>query len=178
MPITWTPEQILALAPDAKSAQNGQGLARLSKWQGLGRNQEAVWGECKGSGSNPYQTQIDLGETAFKCSCPSRKFPCKHGLGLLLLFANQPDRFNQNQSPDWVNDWIKTRRQKQAKKVEKSEKVADPAAKAKRAAKREENVTAGVQELDRWLRDLVRQGLANLPEKDYQFLGYGSRPDD
>jgi hypothetical protein len=169
MPITWTPEQILALAPDAKSAQNGQGLARSSKWQGLGRNQEAVWGECQGSGSQPYQTQVDLGETAFKCSCPSRKFPCKHGLGLLFLFANQPDSFNQTQPPDWVNDWISTRRQKQAKKAEKSEKVADPVAQAKRAAKREENVAAGVQELDRWLRDLVRQGLATLPEKDYRF---------
>lgn len=172
MPITLSPEQILALAPDASSAKNGKGLATPRKWQELGTNEDAAWGECKGSGSKPYQTQIDLVETAFKCSCPSRKFPCKHGLGLFLLLASQPDIFTQHQPPHWVNDWMTTRRQKQAKKAEKAEKsnnVTDPVAQAKRAAKREEKVTAGVQELDRWLRDLVRQGLATLPGRDYSF---------
>ncbi|MBE9124860.1 MULTISPECIES: SWIM zinc finger family protein [unclassified Coleofasciculus] len=169
MPITLSPEQILALAPDASSAKNGKGLATPRKWQELGTYEEVVWGECKGSGSKPYQTQIDLVETAFKCSCPSRKFPCKHGLGLFLLLASQPDAFTQHQPPDWVNEWLITRRQKQAKKAEKSEKVTDPVAQGKRAAQREEKVTGGVQELDRWLRDLVQQGLATLPGQDYSF---------
>ncbi|HAX86247.1 MAG TPA: hypothetical protein DCY91_08235 [Cyanobacteria bacterium UBA11370] len=168
MAIAWTTEEILALAPDANSAKNGQALATSRKWQGLGTNEEVVWGECQGSGSKPYQTQIDLIETAFKCSCPSRKFPCKHGLALLLLLVNQSDTFTQNQTPAWVTDWINSRRQKQAKKAE-SGKVVDPVAQAKRAAKREANVTAGVQELDYWLRDLVRQGVAILPGKDYSF---------
>ncbi len=44
-------------------------------------------GLCQGSGRQPYQARVDLAEPAFKCSCPSRKFPCKHGLALLLLFA-------------------------------------------------------------------------------------------
>ncbi|MBD0269487.1 MAG: SWIM zinc finger family protein, partial [Cyanobacteria bacterium Co-bin8] len=84
---TWTPEQVLALAPDAASAKNGRGLAIGHKWFTLGTHQSAVWGECQGSGKNPYRTQIDLSEPAFRCSCPSRKFPCKHGLALFLLLA-------------------------------------------------------------------------------------------
>ena len=31
------------------------------------------------------QVQVALAELASKCSCPSRKFPCKHGLALLLM---------------------------------------------------------------------------------------------
>ena len=168
MPPDLTTEQILALAPDASSAKNAQGLAILRKWSNLGKNEQALWGECQGTGSNCYQAQIDLIETAFKCSCPSRKFPCKHGLGLFLLFVSQPDAFTETTPPDWVSDWIDTRQQKRAKKVE-SGQVVDPVAQAKRAAKREEKVRAGVEELDRWLRDLVRQGLATLQTQPYSY---------
>ncbi|MBW4639863.1 MAG: SWIM zinc finger family protein [Gloeocapsa sp. UFS-A4-WI-NPMV-4B04] len=90
----FTNAQILALAPDASSAKNGKTLATLRKWVSLGQNEQVIWGECQGSGKTPYQTQIDLTEIAFKCSCPSRKFPCKHGLGLLLLRSNEPAAFN------------------------------------------------------------------------------------
>lgn len=165
---TWTTEQILALAPDASSAKNGQGLATLRKWSNLGKNEQALWGECQGSGSKPYQAQIDLTEIGFKCSCPSRKFPCKHGLGLFLLFVNQPDAFTQNTLPDWVSTWINARQEKRVKKTE-SNQVVDTVAQAKRAAKREEKVTAGIQEFDQWLRDLVRQGLATLQTQPYSY---------
>ena len=168
MPPDLTTEQILALAPDASSAKNGQGLAMLRKWSNLGKNEQALWGECQGSSSKPYQVQIDIKETAFLCNCPSHKFPCKHGLALGLLFVNQPDAFTHDTPPDWVSNWINPRQQKRAKKA-KSGQVVDPAAQAKRAAKREEKVRAGVEELDRWLRDLVRQGLAAVQTQPYSY---------
>lgn len=168
LPTNWTIEQVLALAADANAAKQGQALATGRKWQGLGANQEAVWGECRGSDRNFYQTEIDLRETAFKCSCVSGKFICQHGLALLLLFVNQPDVFGQNQAPDWVQDWISSRRKKQAKRAEGVE-VVNLVAQGRRAAKRWEKVAAGIGELDIWLRDLVRQGLAILPEQDEGF---------
>ena len=82
MSISLTADQILRLAPDASAAKAGQGLSTAHKWRALGRRETIVWGECQGSGKEPYQTQADLSEPAFRCSCPSRKFPCKHGLGL------------------------------------------------------------------------------------------------
>ncbi|MEM6434049.1 MAG: SWIM zinc finger family protein, partial [Cyanobacteria bacterium P01_D01_bin.115] len=75
MSVMWTSEQVLSLSPDANSAKRGKSLATVSQWPLLGRSEQAVWGECQGSGKTPYRTQIDLSEPAFRCSCPSRKFP-------------------------------------------------------------------------------------------------------
>ena len=62
-------------SPDPASLKAGQGLASVRKWVTLGHDDSFLWGECQGSGSKPYQTQIDLGEAASKCSCPSPKIP-------------------------------------------------------------------------------------------------------
>lgn len=168
--MAWTTEQILALAPDAASAKAGQGLASARHWSGfgstLGPGEQAVWGLCQGSGKDPYRTQIDLSEPAFRCSCPSRKFPCKHGLGLLLVYAAQPQAFTAAEPPAWVSEWLASRSKRAEQKAEKQatkqveEKAPDPQAQAKRAAAREQKVAAGLRELDLWLRDLVRNGLA------------------
>jgi hypothetical protein len=157
----WTTEQVLALAPDAASAQAGQALATPRKWLKLGADAQAAWGYCQGSGKVPYQTQIDMREPAFRCSCPSRKFPCKHGLGLLLLLATQPQAFKETSAPAWVSEWLATRAERAQKQADKQPaKPPDTQAQAKRAEAREKKVAAGLAELDLWLRDLMRSGLA------------------
>src|SRR5579871_5198627 len=175
---TWTTQQILALAPDPASAKAGQGLTGVNKWVSLGRNEQTVWGECQGSGSTPYQVQIELAEPAFRCSCPSRKFPCKHGIGLFLIYANSPAAVKTADPPAWVADWLakrgeKAEKQKQAEKPdsEKSEEEQAKAAEeqAKRAAQRQKKVTQGLQDLDLWLRDLVRQGIASVQSRPFSF---------
>jgi len=166
--MNYSVEQIIALAPDAASAKAGRSLATASKWQNVGQDERALWGECQGSGSKPYQTIIDLGEPAFKCSCPSRKFPCKHALGLFLLVANQPAT-NHN-VPDWANEWLAKRDQQAQRKGEAAKKADEEpdeatlarraSQKAKRSLDREAKVVAGLKELELWLRDLLRHGLA------------------
>lgn len=172
MPAQWTADQVLALAPDAASAKNGRGLATRQKWLALGQQQSLIWGECQGSGKNPYQTQIDLSEPAFRCSCPSRKFPCKHGLGLFLLLAEQPGEMVETDPPTWVVEWLASQSQRSERQAEKQakrqEQAADPIAQAKRVAERQRKVSAGIQELRLWLDDRVRQGLATLPQESYQ----------
>ena len=169
-------EQILALAPDAASAKAGSQLSAPGKWGGLGFTGDAMWGECQGSGKLPYRTQIDLEELAFKCSCPSRKFPCKHGLGLYLLHAAQPTLFGGDDTPQWVADWLAGRRGRREKKEEKAkaaslpEEAAALAAQArKREDKREQNITNGLTELRTWLEDLARDGLATVRERGPAF---------
>lgn len=175
----WTQEKILGLAPDPSSAQAGRGLASSRKWVTLGMDERAVWGECQGSGSKPYQTQIDLSEPAFKCSCPSRKFPCKHALGLFLLTDSEPKAFKQTAPPEWAGKWLQTRAGKAEKKAKKAEEAAtappDPQAQAKRAAERARKVSAGVAELERWLQDLVRQGLATVQQRPEGFENCAAR---
>jgi hypothetical protein len=158
--IALSPEQILALAPDAGSASAGRGLAQPRKWVTLGQAPGIAWGECQGSGKLPYQTAVDLGGPAFKCSCPSRKFPCKHGLGLLLLLQGQAGAFAQGEPPEWVDAWL-TGRAKRAEPRPKSAEPVDKAAQERRAARREQQVAAGMSDLERWLHDLVGQGLAS-----------------
>jgi len=175
MALNWTSEQVLALAPDAGGAKRGKALATVSKRPLLGQCEQAVWGECKGSGKNPYRTIIDLSEPAFRCSCPSRKFPCKHALGLFLLLAEQADLFSDRTIPDWGAEWLakraQTSEQKEAKQAIKAQKRQniDPTAQAKRVEKRAAKVDAGLVDLSLWLEDIVRQGLANLPSQPYSF---------
>lgn len=173
--MNFTTEQIIALAPDASSAKSGRALADAAKWTMLGRSSggRAVWGACAGSGREPYRTEIDTDEPAFRCTCPSRKFPCKHALGLLLLLAARDSLFKETTAPAHVAEWL-AKRDEQAQrkkaaaiKVDVRAAVDDEAALAKREASRSKRVAgrhakvaAGLAELELWLRDLVRQGLA------------------
>lgn len=166
-----TEEQILSLAPDESSRKAGKELANPAKWVSKGINDIALWGECQGSGAKPYQTQVDIANIAFKCSCPSRKFPCKHGLGLMLIYARQSDSFTDSTAPAWVTDWISKRSEREGKKTEAPiSKPVDKAAKAKSKVAREQQVEDGIAELLRWMKDIVRNGILNMPEKNPSFF--------
>ena len=167
----WTTEQVLALSPDASSTKNGQKLAIPGKWPTLGKAETFLWGECQGSGKKPYRTQIHLAGPAFRCSCPSRKFPCKHALGLFLLLAQQAELFTAADPPAWVVEWMTKRLQSAtpAQSAKSTSKSVDSAAQAKRTQKREAKIQAGLDELDRWLQDLMRQGLATAQTQPYRF---------
>jgi hypothetical protein len=171
-----TVEAVLALAPDDASAKAARGLISPAKWPRLGQDETAAWGECQGSGSKPYQTQVDLSGPVFKCSCPSRKFPCKHGLALLLLRAQAPERFVTGEPPEWVRGWLDGRRERAEKQAQKvAEKAAaketpdaatpagDDTAATARQARRWQRIEAGLQELSRWLAERARLGLATPP---------------
>src|ERR1043165_6286688 len=120
----WTLQQIQQLAPDAASLQAGQGLAKPNKWQSLGRNERLLWGECQGSGANPYQVRVDVQDAAYKCSCPSRKLPCKHALALLVMMVN--GAVSAGAAPEWVNEWSGSRAKRAEARHAKSATVATP----------------------------------------------------
>jgi hypothetical protein len=184
--MTLTAEQILALAPDPASAKAGSGQSNPSYWSGLGAHEQALWGLCQGSGKEPYKAQIELAGPAFKCSCPSRKFPCKHGLGLYLLYEKQRAAFIDTNAPAWVSDWLQSRGERVEKKAAKlaeaelaeasmtPEEIAKKElSQQKRQDKRQGNVAAGCDLVDTWLADLAREGLAGLrakPAKDWEAI--------
>ena len=175
-----TVEQALALAPDGSSASAGRKLGSPKTWRNLGRSDGAMWGECQGSAL--YQVRVDLGDLATKCSCPSRKFPCKHALGLLVLAANEPTALAAGEPPEWVADWLKRRTATSDKAEEKATKRASPVeatgveagakaaqAEARKANQRLKRVSAGIDALDRWLDDLIRNGLASVEAQPARF---------
>jgi hypothetical protein len=179
--ISYSEDQARAFVTDAGTLQRGQQLAHPPKWHNVGRTDSAAWGECAGSGSKPYLTGIDLREPAFKCSCPSRVFPCKHGAALLLLLARQPALFSSTTPPEWLADWLAKRQQTQAKKVEPPrqtepampanttgattdpELVNEPGSEVSPA--RLARMAQGADELEIWLLDLLRHGLATLDQQ-------------
>jgi hypothetical protein len=161
----WSAEQVLALAPDEKAVKNARGLAHPRKWLATGTSGPMLWGEFQGSGKHPYQTTVDMDGPAFHCTCPSRKQPCKHVLGLFLLFASEPASITDDEPPAWVIDWFERRSQRVARQEKprgKLGKQVDAAAQQRRSAEREAKVQAGMEELERWLRDIVRRGLAEV----------------
>lgn len=165
----FSEEQVLSLAPDASSLKSGKDLANKSKWKLLAYNDKAIWGLCQGSGADPYKAQVDIQQIAFKCSCPSRKFPCKHGLGLLFLYVRDKGGFTAEAAPDWVSDWIGKRQEKATATATKTEKPVDAEAQAKRAEARNKKVHEGIAELQVWIKDLIRGGLLQVPENAYTF---------
>ncbi|PWI17562.1 hypothetical protein DI272_27900 [Streptomyces sp. Act143] len=172
--VRWTADQVLALAPDAASRKAGSKLGAAGPWSEAGSSDEGtVWGLCKGSGSKPYQTVVDIADVsgpAYKCSCPSRKFPCKHALGLLLLWAGEDGAVPSGQAPDWAEQWIEGRRRRAEEKKSAesaSSGSGDPEAARRRAERRAERVTAGATELEQRLADLLRGGLAGAEQAGY-----------
>ncbi len=161
-----TAEQIAALAPDAASAKAGRSVATLALWSACGVNEDAMWGECRGSGATPYRTQVEIAGGGYACSCPSRKVPCKHVLGLLFLAA--AGEIARAEPPASIVTWLAQRQVKRARATAaKDDVTVAPRARAnaaaiKRAAVREARVAAGLTELERWLGDLVRLGLARV----------------
>ncbi|MFI5692186.1 SWIM zinc finger family protein [Kribbella sp. NPDC051586] len=164
----WDAEQVLGLAPDAASAKAGQGLARSAKWTGTGASERAVWGLCQGSGKQPYQTTVDLSAPAYKCSCPSRTFPCKHALGLLLLWS--AGEVQPGDEPEWVTTWVDQRAARADRPERKPGEVADPIAAQQRASRRADRVSSGMAELKGWLDDQVRVGLGGFDQRAYTEL--------
>ena len=166
MPLTIDKAQVLGLSQDGPTIAASQKLARPSVWRGLGHSALALWGECQGSAL--YRTQIALADLATHCSCPSRKSPCKHALALLLLAADSAARVSELPEPEWVQQWLE-RRTKQALRAEQPHKLTDVAAQAKRAQRRHDNILSGLDQLDVWLSDVVRQGLARLQRESFDF---------
>ncbi|TYB42758.1 SWIM zinc finger family protein [Actinomadura chibensis] len=169
----WDREQVLGLAPDAASAKAAGGVAKPAKWGAAGCDGEAVWGECRGSGSSVYRTCADLAEPAFRCSCPSRKFPCKHALGLLLLWSD--GTVDEGPRPGWAAEWMEERRARADRAAERRAASAAKARDPRTVERRERRVDDGLAELDQWLRDQVAHGLARAEKAPYRMWDDAAR---
>ncbi|SHM34003.1 SWIM zinc finger family protein [Streptomyces yunnanensis] len=186
----WTRDRVLALAPDEASRAAGGRLATAGRWSETGAGGGAVWGMCEGGDGTRYGTVVDLDGPAFQCSCPSRKFPCKHTLGLLLRWAGdeagEPARPGDGpaaggEPPPWAAGWLAARRERSdrppggagaggpgadgseadgAGAAAPSRAPADPEAARRRAARRMQRIAAGATELEQRLEDLLHSGLA------------------
>ena len=174
MGLQITTNQVLTLAPDTSSAAAGKKLANTKHWKCLGQSAGALWGECQGSAL--YQVRVATTTLTIKCSCPSRKQPCKHGLGLLLLAASEPQAIAESEPPEWITDWLAKlegaakRKETRASQGSTVSSSSEPTAtQQKTAARRLAQVNKGIEQFDLWLNDLVRNGLGSLETQPVTF---------
>lgn len=169
----WSLQAVERAAPDAASLAAGRRLAVPGPWSGTGATDTLLWGRCQGSGREPYQVSVDLTGPAYRCSCPSRKFPCKHAIALLLLWVHGDGSVADVAEGDASDDaraWAATRAQRAAEATTPTPaKPVDPAARAKRLEERLALMDGGVDDLGRWLTDLARGGLAQARRRPFSW---------
>ena len=177
-----TEQQILALAPNAAAASNGKKISQKGGFVKLERTEDDTlyMGECTGSGKSNYITSadyIDENNPVFRCSCPSRQFPCKHSLALLYEMLAKKE-FTICEVPE---DTQKKRDKKQAKEnkaaeaakpesemteeeKQKAEKKKASAAKTARNArvKKLKSQLEGLDLVEKVVNDLMSAGLGTI----------------
>jgi SWIM zinc finger len=169
-----TPEQALSFAPDDAAKKLSKGLGIPEKWKNLTTHHErAAFGELDG-----YKAAIDLLQPtpAFKCSCPSKKLPCKHAVGLLYLYATSKGIFAPSETmPDWAGAWVEGRDKKMGKAAANAdappaELTPEQIAKKEKARdERLDTMQTGLDELEQWLLDAMRQGMIAIDTQPHTF---------
>ena len=167
----WPRERVLTLAPDRASVVAASALAGTRTWLAVGTDSKALWGSCLGGRGQQYRTVVDLtSPPAYACSCPSRKVPCKHALALLLQWSDGSVPIGE--PPPFATSWLDARASRKSQPEQPTTgrqvgELVDPAAAEKRAAARAERVARGLDELDQWLCDQIRGGIAGLNRAGY-----------
>ncbi len=181
--------QIEGVAPDQASLKAASKLMKVAKWpvRSVDASGPLMWGECQGSGANPYRVIVDRNDLGYKCTCPSRKFPCKHALALMWMYADDASAFGEAAVPEWAAEWVGRRRKTASTAPSQPERATgksisgaalpdadadaapspeDIAKREKAAAKRREATRAGVEpathDLEIWIGDQLRAGLSTF----------------
>jgi uncharacterized Zn finger protein len=170
-------EQAVAeMAPNDKALLDGRGLVKKGALKKLAKNDDGtlVFGLCQGSGKSPYEVSMDLAtgsdRPTLRCTCPSRQFPCKHQIGLMLAFVANGAAFPVAAPPAALLD-------KRQKLVERAEKKAAAPAEDKPKAVNKAAQTKKTQEqadaldtLETFVVDLVSAGLGGLTSKSIKAI--------
>ena len=135
--------RILAMAPNASAISNAKKLcdkgAFLKLWRSV--DDTLYMGECKGSGKSNYTVSVDFIDEenpVTRCTCPSRQFPCKHGLALLFEIL-RGKKFEECEIPEDIlakrekKEKLKAKRANEEKEVKK--KTSSKASKSARTKK-------------------------------------------
>ena len=89
-------QEIRPLAPNDSAFRNGKKISDSGAFteRFCSKDDSYYAGSCKGSGKSLYQVSACFEEgkaPVIRCSCPSRQFPCKHGIALLFEIAAGKD---------------------------------------------------------------------------------------
>jgi len=158
-----TEEFVLNNAVNASAVNNGKKISKSSGFKKLCKTENAdlIFGECSGSGKNPYYTSVDFSGNApvFRCSCPSRQIPCKHCLGIMFDWLA-----GKTFTVEEVPEDIKQKRDKIAKKAEKAEsgETVLPKQNKSAAAKKLKKQLEGLELAEKFVNDILSNGICSV----------------
>lgn len=152
-----TEQQILSMAPNSTAVANARKISSKGGFVSLAKTEDETFymGECKGSGKSNYTVSVDFIEPenpVCRCSCPSRQFPCKHGLALLFEIAA-----GKTFSPCELPEAIREKREKKEKKAAKAAEAKENEGTGKAAAtkSRKTSQAARVKKMKKQLEGLA-----------------------
>lgn len=176
MAVQLSERSVAEMAPNDKALLDGRGLIKKGALKKLAKNDDGtlVFGLCQGSGKSPYEVSMDLAtggdRPTLRCTCPSRQFPCKHQLGLMLAFVANGAAFPVQAPPAALLE-------KRAKLVVRAEKKASAPAEEKprtvnkaAAAKKTQEQSDALDTLETFVVDLVTAGLGGLTSKSIKAI--------
>ncbi|MCM2373183.1 SWIM zinc finger family protein [Aporhodopirellula aestuarii] len=152
-------------APNAAAINNGRSLVVKGKFVALHRCEDdsLLFGECSGSGKSNYQCSCDFvrpTQPTYRCTCPSRQFPCKHCLGLMYALV-EGKTFTVAEIPaDLAEKRDKLAQRKKASASPKPKTVNVSALKKKISAQ-----LKGLDLLEALVFDLVSKGMGAMNAK-------------
>lgn len=152
-----TEQQILSMAPNSTAVANARKISSKGGFVSLAKTEDETFymGECKGSGKSNYTVSVDFIEPenpVCRCSCPSRQFPCKHGLALLFEIAA-----GKAFSPCELPEAIREKREKKEKKAAKAAEAKENEGTGKAAAtkSRKTSQAARIKKMKKQLEGLA-----------------------
>ena len=162
-----TEELIRSLAPNPAAITNAKKISNTGGFVSLFQteNKDLIFGECKGSGKSGYQTSADFSGEApvFRCSCPSRQFPCKHSLAIMFEWIGGK-KFEVAEIPEDVAK----KREKITKRQEKAKEEAEsgpkkPSKTSLSAAKKKlQKQLEGLELAQTFVTDILNRGVASI----------------
>lgn len=151
-----TKEQVYGLAPDYSTQRAARTLAAATDWSCSGYNDHLLWAEFPDPKRPPTQTVFSTESGYGRCGCTSAKFPCRHLIALLLHYGAVPTTNTGESPPTWASEWPLATR---------AAAISNPGSEPQRL----QTVTQGLLETERWLKDLLQQGLASAAQRPKQF---------
>lgn len=152
--------------------QSAKEIAFPYRWENLAGNEKMLWG-TQTTKRNSYETMVDMRyeKMAFNCTCRSRKKPCRHAIALLLLLLHFNDAFAVKAEPEEVmQDWLKRRDQRlQPKSRSEEEEQVLAEKRQQNRDKRLQQMQRGLDELEIFLHDALRNGIATFVTQPVSF---------
>ncbi len=161
-----TEQFIASLSPNPAALANARQISQKGGFVGRFCSDDGTFylGECSGSGKSNYVTSADFNDpdaAVLRCSCPSRQYPCKHGLALLYEISGGK-KFDLCEIPA---DILEKRARKEARteKKEAVEKTEGPPKTNKGArTKKLKKQLEGLDLAEKMMIELADSGLGSM----------------